>query len=681
MKTQKLLLLIFVGMLFAFFPVVTKAQTAKYGKIKEDVLKMKVYPKDTAAEAVVLFDKGSSKFIYSNARGFQILHVRHRRIKILSKAGYNQADVEIPIYSPVKTLGGKESVTGVKGITHELVEGEIVSHKLDKNAIFTKQYNDYVKVATFTMPNVQEGAVIEYQYTITSDFINDLRSWTFQDAIPTMWSEYQVSIPEYYEYKRFAQGYEPYFKSEEKESSTSFRVVVDHRLGERNQGEGTGRESFTVNPKTKEYLWVAKDLPAFRSESYITTPSDYLNKIEFKLVYRKMPGGVGKSIGETWAQVSSELRESEYFGRQMSRGGAVKDLVASIQSKHTDPGAQIGAALAYVRSNIKYNGISTIYSENIRKALNDKEGSIGDINLLLITILREMGHQAYPIVLSTRRHGRINPIYPDKSDFNYVVCGLIEDGKIIFLDAASGLTPAGHLPYSCLNDKGLLITDTQHQWIPLYPTKHSNHLCNFVLKMDEEGHLEGDLQVVNKGLSAYVTRSSIFSEDEETYVKEYIQNETSGINLDEFTVENLKDIYEPMKIKCKISLDTEIAGDRIYLDPVFENSLKENPFKMDERKFPVDFATPFKVNYFLTLTLPEGYVIEEKPKGIKLGLLEKAGSFTYMVGQTGNNIQVRSSLVINKPIFGAEEYKALKEFYSQVGAKLSEQLVLKRTNP
>ena len=46
-----------------------------------------IYPKDTAAEAVILADYGESYHQYSSVVGLQMIYFRHRRIKILKKGG------------------------------------------------------------------------------------------------------------------------------------------------------------------------------------------------------------------------------------------------------------------------------------------------------------------------------------------------------------------------------------------------------------------------------------------------------------------------------------------------------------------------------------------------------------------------------------------------------------------
>lgn len=49
------------------------------------------------------------------------------------------------------------------------------------------------------MPNVKEGSIIEYAYTIKSPFISNFPEWSFQKYSSKL-PEYTTLIPEYFVY-------------------------------------------------------------------------------------------------------------------------------------------------------------------------------------------------------------------------------------------------------------------------------------------------------------------------------------------------------------------------------------------------------------------------------------------------------------------------------------------------
>jgi hypothetical protein len=93
------------------------AQAEKFGKVDESVLKMTSYPQDSTADAVILFDVGSTRLEFNqNKFDFELTHERHIRIKIFNKNAYDWADGQIVYYAPSGTR--KESISGLKGYTH-----------------------------------------------------------------------------------------------------------------------------------------------------------------------------------------------------------------------------------------------------------------------------------------------------------------------------------------------------------------------------------------------------------------------------------------------------------------------------------------------------------------------------------------------------------------------------------
>jgi hypothetical protein len=194
----------------------------KFGKVELPELQMAAYPKDTSASAVILFDYGKSYFRYSEHDGFQVFFDRQVRIKILKKSGYDWANVQIPFYRVSNS--SEEEIMNLKGFTYNLSGKEIVKEKLTKEGVFEEQVTDNWVIKKFTMPNVKEGSVIEFSYTIKSDFLFTFREWQFQETIPVAWSEYRATIPEYFDYKKISQGYEP-FSVEAKTVNERFNIT------------------------------------------------------------------------------------------------------------------------------------------------------------------------------------------------------------------------------------------------------------------------------------------------------------------------------------------------------------------------------------------------------------------------------------------------------------------------
>ncbi len=92
---KKLLPLLFIFTVLAI-SVGLAQEKYKFGKISEDELKMTVFPNDSSAKAVVLYEDGKTHYNYRD--DFQTETYVTQRIKILTPEGVDLGTVEIPYY-------------------------------------------------------------------------------------------------------------------------------------------------------------------------------------------------------------------------------------------------------------------------------------------------------------------------------------------------------------------------------------------------------------------------------------------------------------------------------------------------------------------------------------------------------------------------------------------------------
>jgi hypothetical protein len=682
LRTLRYTLLCVFSTIFCF---TTTAQDApiKYGKIDIADLQMKVYPKDTSAEAVVLGDVGRAYFDYSQNDGFQVVYERHRRIKILKKSGYNWATVKVGLYI-TKNNNGKEDLYDLKGVTYNLENGQIVKDKLEKESIFTDKTDDNHSVKRFAFSKVKEGSIIEYSYIIKSDFYYNFRDWTFQTGIPVVWSEFSVSVPEYFTYRQIQQGYEPMFIYKETNGSIGFTIKT---ASSTSSGEVSAVGGYVpssnekITAVTKDFRWAMKDLPSIREEPFMTTIDDYVCKIEFELSSSFFPGGGYKSYANSWESINTRLLENESFGGQLNRSGFLKDMVSVIKASSKDTLQQIGMAYNLIKQAMTWNERETFYIEStLKKAFDAKTGNVADINLLLVVLLRELGYDANPVILSTRDNGRVLDNYVLLSKFNYVIAQVNIGGKDLLLDATALQTPAGILPIRCLNGQGRLISKNGTRWVDLQSSYKNAETTIGNFELNADGTAKGDLSVTHLGYNNVRERRKFVKEGKEKYIEEYKKKATNW-QIAKTELENTDDASNPFVRKHDLTVNelATVAGERIYFNPVMYNPQKENPFKNPERKFPVDFGALIEETFIATYTIPQGYIVEEMPKSARIGLPDDGGKFTYIVGVSEEGkISISSKVALKKTMYFAEEYEVLRKFYDQIVQKHAEQIVLKK---
>ncbi|ALI98884.1 DUF3857 domain-containing protein [Rufibacter tibetensis] len=642
----------------------------KMGQVTAEDLKMISYAPDTSASAVVLHDLGESSFSFT--KGTQLQFKRIIRIKILKKNGLDEADFVIPYY--VQKDGRREEVRNIKGVTYNMESGKQVKIELDDKAIFDEKRDANWRLKKLTMPGVKVGSVIELSYTITSDFIKLLREWEFQHNIPVKWSEYRVGMVPFFDYKQITYGVHPYHikdaKIEHKTAAYSYTDDVGYAKVDKN-----GSISMAV----VQYQWVMKDVPAFTAEPYLSSASDYISKIEFELSkVQYNDDQPPRYVSGDWESFTKELLKEEEFGGQLTNTAYLKKTVEGLVAGKTDSLEKVKAVMEYVKSNMRWNGKNSIYTDNLRKAFDNRLGSASEVNLLLTALLREAGVAAHPMLVSTREHGRPVMNSPMISKFNYVISYVSVGGKNYSLDATEQDLPFGMLPMRCLNGKGWVFQAPAGKWVPLTGSEKNAQLVSGNLKIQPTGEVTGALTEKYLGVPALQARSSIRNKGKETYIKEFANAGPDWVRKD-VKIHNLENLQETLKTEYQLNRTGEgEPASLLYVSPMLTHALDENPFKLATRQFPIDFATPVDETYTFTYQLPEGYDLEEMPKPATVTLPGNAAKFTYVAQMINGQLQVVSKLNINKTLFEASEYGNLREFYNRMVAKHAEKIVLKK---
>ncbi len=657
---------VFTLFFFLLISGIISAQSpkVKFGKVEEADLLMTVCPADSTASAYILHDEGGCNFEYTNHEGFILVFNRFTRIKILTKDGYDFANVSVPFY--VSKSGEKEQVYGINGCTHKLVNGKVETTKLDKKYVFEEQAVDGYNQTKFTFPNVTEGVIIEYKYTIRSPFAYNLPSWRFQSSAPTKYSCYTVSIPEYYRYNKNQKGYE--------------HIVLKEDQNRQTINVGTGRDMFTASFTNTLYEFTGTNLPAIKNEPFMTTIKDYASQIEFELMNISFPGSLIKNYSSTWAQVDEKLMESDGFGRQLGKSvfrNEIKELLAS----DTTGGVEVKAVkiLDFVRSRVKWNSTSSSYSNGIKDAYAKGTGNSADVNLLLVEAFRNGGLNAHPVILSTRSNGMLPLSSPSITKFNYVIACVDDNGKKLYFDATDPNSYTNVLPERCLVNKARAFNGKTGDWVNLKELEVPNvSVKRGTLSFNDDGILTGSFLETATNQLASQKKEDYKQYDNVDKYTEKIEHD-NGIKLTNFKAEGYDKTGNTVSEKINfINEQINTQSDIIYLTPLVFREVGTNPFKSEVRTFPIDFPYPRKTNYTISFVIPEGYKADEVPKSEKFTFEDNDIVVTYITQQKENILQLLYKVELNNTLIIPSQYAMLKEFFSKIVAKEKEMVVLKR---
>ncbi|KUG09510.1 hypothetical protein ASU33_17495 [Solirubrum puertoriconensis] len=652
----------------------------KFGKLDATAFKASQYKGAEGAPAIVLCDFGTSRIVGAED-GFKAVFERVTRVLVLNKAGYEQATVAVPLYHHE---GKEEELLNLRGFTYNLVGEKIEKQKLDAKATFEEKLDGRHSLRKFSLPSVREGSIIEYAYTIKSDFLFNLQDWQFQRDIPVAWSEYRTIIPGFFQYKEIPHGYLPYTTQGRDivGYSTGYTQSASDSYGTLSAATGSGNQML-LSGKAVRSVWAMQNVPAFREEPFMTTRNDYLAGIDFELDKIVFDPDRPQQVTSTWEKIGSELLKEEDFGVRLQGRSPLHNAAEVLKAQHTDASARAAAVVALVQGKVRYNGQERMYATTpLRRVVEQGQASAAELNLLLVQTLRDAGLDAHPVLLSTRSHGRIQTEVPVLSQFNYVVAGVAVPGQPeLLLDATEPLALPGTLPERCLNGQGRLITSDGGKWVPLAPRQRHAHFTTAQLSLDAQGAMRGNMREEYNGYAGLAERNKVAASGEQAYLKALAQQHPDWA-LSGTKVLNLEKLDQALLVETNLTVPSSAtdAAQQLYLPVMQLFTAAQNPFAHAERTFPVDFGTLQEFTTSVQLTLPTNFAVEELPKSAQVELPNGHGRYLYEVKQVGSTLHLTSRMQLRKTQYLPHEYPALRELFTRSVAKHAEPLVLRRTN-
>lgn len=657
-----------LGFVLCTFLSFAQKEPSKFPKLTTADLEKKIYSLDSSANAVYLADVGSTQIVGNNKGWFSFEYKRRTRIHILNKNGYDEASVEIPLYA---NGNYEEKLDAIKAVTYNLENGKIVETKFDKDNLFSEKRSKYLVMKKFTMPNVKEGSIIEFEYRINSDYLNLLQPWTFQGTSPRLWSEYTVSIPQFFEYAFLANGYNPFFVNEKKDRTGNFSIF---------EPNGTGQsEVYHLKSGVTDYRWALKDVPAFKEEGYTSSLKNYISRIEFQLAAYRDPLPYKNLLGN-WDAVTKDLLEDADFGKSLDNANNwMGEIVRPLLVDATTPLEKARRIYGYVRDNTTCTDHSALWiGQPLKNVLKSKNGRVSEINLLMTAMLKYAGIEADPVILSTRDNGFVSTMYPMLSRFNYVICAAKIDGKTYYLDASEPQLGFGKLLPKCYNGHARVINPSATALSLFSDSLRENKVTRVYITNNDKGQWSGRIEQSLGFYQSYTTRKKVTEKGKDEFFKELKKGYNFDIDIKDPALDSLKQVDNPLGIHYDFIINNN-DEDILYVNPLFTEAYKENPFKSAQRAYPVEMPYTFDETFLLTMEVPKGYTLDELPKPMVVKFNEAGDcQFEYLVSESNNMISLRSRVQFKRANFEPAEYEVLREFFNLIVSKQSEQIVFKK---
>jgi len=505
------------------------------------------------------------------------------------------------------------------------------------------------RVYIVSFPEITEGAVIEYQVKIHRNQLVNKK-------------DFVMSYP--------VQANEPIIAGR-----FNIRLPKDSRLHIKTLNSQYNNFGANLRPLIKSaagyeiYSWEFKNIPQIIPESSMP-PDTEINPVIFISTFDSW-----QEVYDWWWNLAKD---------KIKPDAAVRAKVAELIKNENSQEAKIRAIYNFCAQKIRYvaveygqAGYEPHYAADV---FRNKYGDCKDQAILLVTMLREAGLGAWPVLISTKDYYNLNDDFAAIL-FNHCIAAVSFKGQLVFLDPTAETCAFGDLPADDQARRVLLFQDEGYKIenTPLYPARHNLLRQAIKIKINHDETMEGQRRVFTYGSYDQGQRFWLLytpPELVEQALKERIQDVSIGAKLDRYGVKNLDKLGEP------IELDYSFTGPEYF---TLAGNLRIMPqlasvdtgiVAKDKRRYPLDFNILESKETIFEIEIPRDFELKYLPEAVN----KDSRWLDFKVGYKvdNNKIIFTQSVELKKRNVSLGEYREFKNFFEDLARRVKQRIVLQR---
>ncbi len=573
------------------------------------------------------------------------------RIKILTEEGLKYADRSIEFFR------GRDAIRWIEArVIHP--DGRIV--KFDGTVYeqtIVKGRGLGWMAKTFTLPDVQVGCIIEYQYRrIMSENVIYDSHWYLSADLFTKRASF--SLTKY-----------PYF---------TLRWSWPLGLPEGTTEPASKRGSIRMD---------AHDIPAFVTEE--SMPPE--NAVRMRVDFSYSTDSAETDPVKFWKAFGKDRFHE--VNRFIDQRRAMEKALATIVEPGDDAAAKVRKIYERVQRIRNLTGERERSEEEVKRENLKKNSDVDDVwqhgyadgrqlTWLFLALLRAAGIEADPVLVSSRDEYFFQASMMNEQQLNENVVRVRYGGEELFLDPGSPLTPFGMLPWRESGVKGLCLDKDGGAWVnvPGLPAGESRVVRKATMALDEHGVLKGTLTVTYSGQEA-LTRRLWQREADETSRKQFLENEIkqsvpTGIDIELTNHPDWQSTAPTLVAQFDVRVPgwASAAGSRWLVPAALFGATERHAFEHATRVYPVYMHWLNEQHDEVEVTLAPRLKVSVLPKADDID--RTAFAYRSKAQDAGGKLLFTRDIAVRFLYLPVKNYDQLYDFYQQVRAGDEEQLVL-----
>jgi hypothetical protein len=435
-----------------------------------------------------------------------------------------------------------------------------------------------------------------------------------------------------------------------------------------------------VDKDNRSYTWKSGPIKAVPEEP--GAPSDYVPEVQMAPTQFEMAGFPGDmSSWQHFGQWIYDLNKASFVLPDASRqfyqqmvSGAASDL------------DKARIIYDYLQKNFRYVSIQLgIGGQRSFPANFTEKKKYGDCKALstyMRACLDAVGVKSYTALINAGPYQQpIDPSFPC-DEFNHVILCIPQPKDSVWLECTSKYIDFGVLGDFTENRNALLITENGGvlAHTPVSTLEENTSIYNTKVALSDDGSGKAMVTFYQRGDDKEEIIRKFYAETRDNQ-KKFLVDDMDFPQPDDFTITPGQ--KDSAALKTLMSLTFEkvpefTAGSKMFLNPRLYHIW---PYKLppsEHRTQDYYFANPDVTVDTTCYQLPEGYVVDQLPKGDSFSNDYASYTSSYWYDAAQKCVYSRGVLTLNARRIPARDYPLVKEFFGHVVKEETEKIVINK---
>ncbi len=525
----------------------------------------------------------------------------------------------------------------------------------DKNIRDVSKYLNFplysnARARIISMPELEDGAIVEYKTKITRNKLiagdNFVMNYRLYEKEPIEKAKFNIIV----------------------ENGKKFNIKIINK--EYNKGDFDLEPKITQQNDKTIYTVELANIPQLMPEADMVAAS-WVNP------------GILFSTFSSWDDIYNWwwplAKDKIILDRSIKQ--KVQEL---IRDKKTEE-EKIRAICHYCGSEIRYVAVSYgaagYEPHSATEIFQNKYGDCKDQTILLITMLKEAGINAYPVLIPTKDLVNLDEDFPFMY-FNHAIAAIRLDKDLIFFDPTAETCAFRDLPEGDQDRRVLVIKEDalEIQKTPLYPEGHNISELDVNIEIKTDEGIFAKRNVVTSGAYAQGQRYWLkytppqFIHDA---LEARIQDFAIGAKLLNYDVKNLEDLSLPSNLTYEFQGNHFLTRSGPARIMPSLSGISTSLVSRETREYPIDMGIPGISRIKMAIKLPSNFSVRYLPSSVtkeskwlsfKNEYKVNDGVLYFMQQQSNKATEV-----------AVEEYKEFKAFLEGLAKDIDQAVILEKT--